>query len=140
MNYPILYIFIVLNLFILTQNKYELKDDYSLSAIFYTHLPNQKIPLINIPSSKIIKIKIDNTEIKPNNEYIFPNIGKHEVYILIDNKQMKSLEKMFYNIKNLESIFFYEKFNTENITNFNKMFYGCSSLKNINISFFNAKV
>ena len=55
----------------------------------------------------------------------------------MDINNADSFSKMFEGIKNLVSINFYQKFNTEKIKYMDYMFRNCESLSFINISYFN---
>ena len=57
----------------------------------------------------------------------------------MDINNADSFSKMFEGIKNLVSINFYQKFNTEKIKYMDYMFGNCESLSNIDISYFNTE-
>ena len=67
--------------------------------------------------------------------YINENEKIEIIKIKIDY-QIKSLEKLFYNCKCIESIKF-KKFHRNNLTDMSYMFSGCSSLKELNLNNFN---
>ena len=113
--------------------------NHSIKAIYTTNVINETLFLIHfifIPHLK--EMIIDNKLISPTNEYMFPTIGNHTIYYLLDNN-FESLGEMFYGVNNLISISFTHLFNTENITNLNFMFYGCTKLTSIDISYFNTE-
>ena len=119
-------------------NSYS-KEEYSFKAIYHSSSINEIVSLFGTLPVEISKMLIDNKEVEPCNSYTFQSIGSHIIYVLIDISESTSLYKMFYNIKNLDSIYFYKNFDTKNIQNFNWMFYGCISLSEIDISLFNTE-
>ena len=89
---------------------------------------------INIPDEdkEYYHIFLDNS----NKENYLEFFEKVEMIKIIVDYQVKSFEKLFYNCDCIESIFF-NKYYRNNVTNMKWMFYGCSSLKEINLSNFN---
>ena len=75
----------------------------------------------------------DEEEAKRTELYEDENVSK--INIIIDY-QIISFNKLFYNCKCIESIYF-KKFYRNNITNMSGMFWECSSLKELNLSNFN---
>ena len=83
---------------------------------------------------------IDGENIIPtNNYYKFPKEGNHTIFFFVNDNinNLNSLANMFDKNTYITNIVFSELFNTENITNMENMFSGCSSLTSINISNFN---
>ena len=72
-------------------------------------------------------------EIKRN--YLNKNDNVEKLKIIIDY-QVKSFEGLFEDCEYIESIYF-KKFYRNNVTDMSWMFYGCSSLKELNLSNFN---
>ena len=112
------------------------EEEYSFKAIYHSTSQDETITLFSSLPTTITKMIIDNEEIEPVTSYTFSTTGYHTIYVLIDISESTSLYKMFYNIKNLDSIYFYKNFDTKNIQNFKWMFYGCTSLTEINMSSF----
>ena len=84
----------------------------------------------------------DNCEIRINNEiipfsyfYKFNKKGKYKIKYTFKNNT-KNTNFMFYGCSSLKEINL-SNFNTNNVTNMSGMFEGCSSLKQINLSNFN---
>ena len=92
------------------------------------------------------ELYIDNKKEIYKKEYIFNETGIHMIKfkfnigikICDDDKSssLESLENMFNNCENIESINF-NVFNTNNITNMRNMFYGCNNLSELDLSSFN---
>ena len=80
-----------------------------------------------------IYFNYDEEEAKRTELYEDENVSK--INIIIDY-QIISFNKLFYNCKCIESIYF-KKFYRNNITNMSGMFWECSSLKELNLSNFN---
>jgi len=68
----------------------------------------------------------------------FNKIGNHTIYF-ISNKPIKNLSHLFYGCSSLEEINL-SSFNTNNVIDMSWIFYGCSSLKEINLLFFNTNI
>ena len=62
----------------------------------------------------------------------FPDVGKYELFVLVDISNVTSLKNSFSNMSELISISFTEEFKTENITNMDGMFAGSPILKEVN--------
>ena len=75
-----------------------------------------------------------NEEIKRNFLNENENVGK--IKIIIDY-QVKSFEKLFYNLRYVFHSIIFKKFYRNNITNMSCMFHECDSLKVLNLSNFN---
>ena len=112
------------------------EEEYSFKAIYHSTLKDETVTLFSSLPSTITKMIIDNEEIEPVASYTFSTTGSHTIYVLIDISESTSLYKMFYNIKNLDSIYFYKNFDTKNIQNFKWMFYGCTSVTEIDMTSF----
>ena len=114
-------------------------ENYSIKANYYSESENELINLIHfmfVPH--MIEMIVDDIKVEPCNEYTFNKNGNHTIYYLLDN-DYESLGEMFYGVNKLISIVFTHLFNMENITNLNFMFYGCTQLTNIDLSYFNTK-
>ena len=127
--------------YILNEGKCEIIN-YSFKVEYFTDKNNFNIPIINNNYIENIKnITIDNelSTTPNNNEFTFLTSGKHTIFFIVkDNyNNLNSLENMFEKNIYIKNIVFSELFNTENITNMNNMFSGCSLLTSINISIFN---
>ena len=86
-----------------------------------------------------IHIHLNNDKKETKRNYINKNEALSTVKIILDLK-FKKFKKLFYNckiIKKIQFIKFLGKFNTKNVTNTRELFWGCWSLKNINLSSFN---
>ena len=110
-----------------------------IKAIYKSN-DNENILLIRQNyQNRIIKEKIDNKTINsPLFEYLFQSIGEHEVIFYINLENFNSLNKMFYQAKNLISISFIN-FDFQNITDISFIFSLCSSLTSFDFSNFNTK-
>ncbi len=99
-------IFILLISFELISN-YKLYDEseYSFKAIYHSDQENENIPLIYKLPGEITKMIIDNEEVEPCTSYTFAKPGLHTIYALIDISSTTSLNMMFRNAKNLDSMF-----------------------------------
>ena len=112
--------------------------NHSFKAIYNITNTDEIIKLFHISISTIKEIIIDGEKVDICNEYKFPSIGLHSVLALFDLSQIKSLEKMFYEIEDLVSISFTNKFNIENIRNMTSMFEKCTKITSIDLSNINA--
>ena len=127
--------------------KEEEKDEnkYSFKAIYEIKSENENINLINILPhkdqiySQLTEMKINGEKINPTKNYTFASKGNYTVLFLLDINNADSFSKMFEGIKNLVTINFYQKFNTEKIKYMDYMFRNCESLSFINISYFNTE-
>ena len=125
----VFYTFIVLISFTIVSSKLFINEnDYSFKAIYHSNTENEVVSLIKKLPAEISKMIIDEEEVEPCIEYTFPKIGEHTIYVLIDISYASSLYNMFNGIKKLDSIIFTQKFNTQNISNFNWIFYGCTMI------------
>lgn len=112
----------------------------SIQLVFHSENSNEKIKIINpIFEQYIIGMQINNENIKPCSEYVFPSEGNHIIYLLMNITNTNSLNKIFYEIDKLTSITFSDSFDTKNIEDMSYMFYGCVSLTSINFFNFNTK-
>ena len=83
------------------------------------------------------EIKINNNKIQFSYYYIFKNEGKYKIEYTFKNKLSK-ICYMFFGCTSLININL-SNFNTQNVTNMSNMLCGCSSLTNINLSNFNTQ-
>ena len=114
--------------------------NYSFKATYFSNSANQTISLINSSYvSSIKEISVNNELIPINQNYTFSSTGNYTFYFLMNIPPTNSLNQMFKGIKNLTSISFTDKFNTENITDMSHMFDYCISLTSINFTNFNTK-
>ena len=100
---------------------------------------NSNIKLIgfDIFNNDNTELYIDNKKIVFNNYYKFNTIGNHFIkFIFNSNIINSSLEKMFYECKNIKYINF-KIFNTSNVINMDNMFSHCYNLKKTDLSSFN---
>jgi surface protein len=114
----------------------EYSEIYSSIEIEIKPVKNKYGEFINMNENKIyyhIYFNDNKEEIKRN--YFNENDNVSKFKIIIDY-QVKSFKKLFYYCKCIEYIYF-KKFYRNNIDNMNSMFYGCSSLKELNLSNFN---
>ena len=107
---------------------------YSLIEIEIKPFNNKYGKFINIDEKNEIYYHIyfndDKKEIKRN--YFNKNEQIKIIKIIIDY-QVKSFKKLFEYCECIENIYF-KKFYRNNITNMEYMFYGCSSLKELNVT------
>ena len=115
----------------------DYKDCYELIEIEIKPIYNKYGYFINIKKEeeKYYHIYFDNNieEIKRN--YINKDESIKIINIIIDN-HVKSFKDLFLKCINNECIYF-KKFYRENINNMSKMFFGSSSLKELNLNNFN---
>ena len=98
----------------------------------------------NIKLIEFNKFNESNTELYINNKketfknyYKFNKIGDYIIKFIFNNNIIdSSLEKMFYECKNIIYIKF-NIFNTSNVKNMKEMFSNCNNLKELNLSSFN---
>ena len=109
---------------------------YSFNITYRTDRIDEEIELINNNYTSYIKgMYMNNTNIPVNSFYNFNSIGNYTIYFFMDIETLDSLNKIFYNIKNMVSIHFSpSNFNTLNIKYMNFMFKNCSSLKSLDLS------
>ena len=115
----------------------EYSEIFSSIEIEIKPVNNKYGKFINIDKENEIYYHIylnDNKEETKRN-YLNENENVEKLKIIIDY-QIKSLKKLFEDCKCIEYICF-KKFYRNNITNMGYMFYGCSSLKELNLSNFN---
>ena len=109
--------------------------NYSFDAVYQTYHKNEKILLINKKyRDDIIELIIDNNKVKPSYNYTFPNKGKHNIKVLLNNDNLISGKMMFYNITNLIRINFTSEFRSTNMVNMRGMFKDCIKLKSVDLS------
>ena len=109
---------------------------YSFEAAYFTDEDNQEIKLINLDNNYIEKIIIDDEMVNASNTFTNITIeekGNHKVYYFIINNPT-SFSYLFYDCKNILSVYFTSHIKTSNITNLSNMFGFCSSLNSIDIS------
>ena len=112
-------------------------SEYSFEAIYETNSYNQNILLINPQSLYYVnEMVVDGENMAPQSFINIHSPGNHTIYFKIDNNT-NSFSKMFANVTNLISIYFYSNFNTENITSMESMFNNCRALTSIHLSNFN---
>ena len=117
----------------------EYSEKYSSIEIELKPINNKDGKLFNIKfgDEKYYHIYFDNN--KEEDEIKRKFITKEDkikiVKIIIDY-QVKSFKRLFYRCNCCESIFF-KRLSRNNINNMNYMFYGCSSLKELNLNNFN---
>ena len=91
-------------------------SEYFFEAIYETNSFNQNILLINPQSLYYVnEMVVDGENIAPQSFINIHSPGNHTIYFKIGNN-INSFSKMFANVTNLISIYFYSNFNTENIT------------------------
>ena len=115
----------------------DYKEYSELVEIEIKPVKNKYGKFINMNENKIyyhIYFNDNKEEIK-RNYYFNKNDNVSKFKIIIDY-QVKSFEKLFYNCKCIEYIYF-KKFYRNNIDNMGCMFYGCSSLNELDLSSFN---
>ena len=71
--------------------------------------------------------------------YKFEKKGLNEVKIVL-KKTLSTFDQFFLNCEKLVEIKFSETFDTSHVLNFDRMFYGCSSLKSADLSSFNTSL
>ena len=98
----------------------------------------------NIQKIKIINIHMNGKNINHENKstndvlesFLFPDLGKNELFVLVDIRNITSLNNSF-SMPELNSISFTEEFKTENITSMDGIFEGSKILKEVNMSYLN---
>ena len=113
----------------------EYSEIYSSIEIEIKPVSNKYGKFINMKENKIyyhIYFNDNKEEIKRN--YLNENDNVSKIKIIIDY-QVKSFMELFWNCKCIEYICF-KKFYRNNINNMGRMFYGCSSLRELNLSNF----
>ena len=113
----------------------KIEIELNLADNIYNNTINPQF--INIPDEEkeYYHIYFDNSNEEIKRNYLYVNEKVQMIKIIIDY-QVISLEKLFYDCKCIDSIFF-KKFYRNNITDMSYMFYGCSSLKELNLNNFN---
>ena len=109
---------------------------YSFEAVYFTNEENQEIQLINLDKNYIEKIIIDDEIVnasKPYTNITIKKEGNHKAYFFIINNPT-SFSYLFYDCKNLLSVYFTTHIKTSNITNLSNMFGFCSALISIDIT------
>ena len=86
---------------------------------------------------KRCEIKINGDPIPFCYLYKFNKSGKYRIQYSFSYK-LTSMDAMFYGCSSLTNIDL-SNFNTQNATNMRGMFYGCNSLTNIDLSYFNTQ-
>ena len=114
--------------------------NYSIKAVYKTKKNNQNILLINKCYEEYIKeLIINNKIIKPSFNHTFGKKGQHTVLIILNDIELESGKMMFYNISNLISIEFTNKFKTDKMKNMRGMFKDCYNLEILDLKPFNTK-
>ena len=54
---------------------------------------------------------VDEEKVSPSSNHLFQTSGNHTVYMTINTEGLTSLDKMFYQMRKLKSIFFSNKAN-----------------------------
>lgn len=133
-------------------NEALIKKDTKIKE--YIYRPKSRDELIEIIKEKINNLSSDgllnlsdiNISDVDKIEYLFqkiiPSMRNKIKKININNwdiSKFNNLTSMFFNCEMLEEIVGIEKFNTENITSINCMFYQCKKLKKLDLSKWNVK-
>ena len=114
--------------------------DYDIKATFKTRTKNEEVKLIQKFYPQVESMIIDGNKLdKPVKTYTFVTKGEHTVLYKLNLPNDGSLVSLFEGIRNMISISFTEKFETNFITKMNRMFYNCESLKSIDLSYVNTK-
>ena len=114
----------------------ELLHDYNLNINEWSEDAKKSyIEGKNNINEKNIEIYINNKRIKFDYKYKSNEIGEIKVKFIF-NKLLTSTSNMFYGCSSLKSIDL-SSFNTSNVNNMSYMFRECSSLKSIDLSSFN---
>lgn len=127
----------------------------------YTVEKDKKIKLFDsVLSNSISSMKVDDEEVKVENEISFLTDGEHKVEVIL-NKELNSTENLFKNCANLKEVDLsnlkiksltsmsgmfsgcvqltsanFTNLKTKTVENMAKMFYDCSSLEKLNLSSF----
>ena len=113
---------------------------FSLRAIYISYNDDEYVELLNYTYAEYItEIEIDGEKSTPSSNYLFKSKGNHTVYMTINTEKLLSLDKIFYQMRKLKSIFFSKKFDTKNITSMERMFVSCSQLTSVDITNFNTE-
>ena len=100
----------------------------------------RKLPHNNFTTCNITKMTVDYKEVMPSLNYTFPSKGNHIVNFWIDITECDSLDEMFNGaMYDLLAVSFTENFNTKNIKSMEKMFYNNYVLTSLDLSTFNTE-
>ena len=109
---------------------------YTFSAIYVTTNENEGVQLINNYNT-IVKMEVDvQIYDYPKAYFIFKSPGEHKVNIRLEGY---SFADLFYGIKKLKSIIFWNNFDSTNIYYMNDFFAYCSDLEYVDLSRLNLK-
>jgi len=115
-------------------------DNFSIKGFYRTKEDNQSVILINKPYAKYIKeLIVDGESAKASLSVTFPKKGEHIVLMILNDNELESGERMFYNVPNLFSIEFSTQFRTDNMKTMKEMFKDCTMLETLDITNFNTK-
>ena len=114
------------------------EPNFSIKATYFVSEEGKSLQLIN-PSyiEYMIEAIINGQIITPIAYYRFSSKGNNTVYFLMNMSSLDSAEKMFYQNKNITSIYFSSKFKSDKIKKLDYIFAGCSSLTSIDFTHFN---
>ena len=108
--------------------------NYSFKATYNCSEENKIINLINsLYLNDIIEITFNNESVPVSSTYTCTNTDNHTLYFLMKNPST-SMRQMFSSLKDLLSIYFSSKYNTENVIEMSSLFEYCSSLISANLS------
>ena len=119
------------------------KEEYFIINKNYTNRINKESKIVISKRSKLEVYFISdiislenyfNIYNDPNAQYIKKVDLSH-----LDFSSIESTSSMFYNCRNLQSVYISDKENTS-LTNMNMMFYNCSSLEEVEFSYFNTSL
>ena len=119
------------------------EEDYFIINNIYNYKINKTSELVVKKRNKLeVYFKSNITNLKnyfnvfndPNAQYIKKVDLSH-----LDFSSVTTTFKMFYNCRNLQSVYFSNKEITS-LTNMNMMFYNCSSLEDVELSYFNTSL
>ena len=109
---------------------------YDVNKDSYFNFLGRKIDKVNIFGIKFVENNKDNIELIINgikSELLYNyklKEGENNIQIIIKNK-ISNLERMFFNCKSLKNIEGLKYLDTKKIINFEGMFFGCSSLSDL---------
>ena len=121
-------------------NYKDFSEKFSSIELEIIPIQNEYGPFIKIKDEdkKYFHIYFNNNKEEIKRTYITKRDNITKINIIIDYP-VKSFYKLFYNCKCIESLYF-KKFTRNNIQNMGGMFFGCSSLKVLDITKFKTTI
>lgn len=117
---------------------YSLDDNENIITLnYYIGTKTDVIVYANYEiDGKAYKTQIIDSSLSSKYMFSKTNVTSIVFSNILDTRNIKTVDGMFSQCKQLKSIDFGNNFNTSNVTSMNSMFYYCTSLTNINLSCF----